>query len=167
MTWSRTCARSNSGGVTGPRRPLLASGLALSLAVLPACERLEREPQPPALGAPKVQGPVGPLPGVEDEDTVQNPYAKDPSALADGRRYFVAMNCAGCHGDHAGGGMGPSLRDEVWIYGGSQGDIYDSISQGRANGMPSWGSMLPADLIWRIAAYIGSLRSPQEPSPPR
>jgi cytochrome c oxidase cbb3-type subunit III len=97
----------------------------------------------------------------------QNPVAGDAQALADGRRYFVAMNCAGCHGDHGGGGMGPSLRDPVWIYGGGPGDIYDSIAQGRANGMPAWGTMLPADLIWRVTAYIESLRTPDEPSPPR
>lgn len=122
----------------------------------------------PALGATTTQGgTVGPLPGGARSAPARNPYGEDPTALAEGRRYFVAMNCYGCHGGHAGGGMGPSLRDEVWLYGGEDGDIFDSIAQGRANGMPAWGTMLPADTIWQITAYVQSLRTPSEPSPPR
>ena len=62
--------------------------------------------------------------------------------------------------------MGPSLRDEVWIYGGDDAHIFDSITQGRANGMPSWGSKLPQEQIWKLAAYIRSMRTPLEPDPP-
>ena len=83
------------------------------------------------------------------------------------RSLFVGMNCAGCHGEHGGGGMGPSLRDDVWLYGGQAGQIFDSIAQGRANGMPAWGTLLPADLIWNITAYVESLRTDHEPDPPR
>jgi cytochrome c oxidase cbb3-type subunit 3 len=109
---------------------------------------------------------VGPIPGPGEPTSATNPYANDPAMLADGRRLFVAMNCSGCHGGHAGGGMGPSLRDDVWIYGGSDADVYDSIAQGRAYGMPSWGQ-LPPDVIWRLTAYVQSLRTPQEPDRPR
>jgi cytochrome c oxidase cbb3-type subunit 3 len=111
--------------------------------------------------------PVGPLPGPAEAPVRENPLGDDPMVRADGRRYFVAMNCSGCHGDHGGGGMGPSLRDDVWIYGGNDGQVFDSIAQGRANGMPAWGFMLPPDVIWRITGYIQSLRTPDEPSPPR
>jgi cytochrome c oxidase cbb3-type subunit 3 len=62
--------------------------------------------------------------------------------------------------------MGPSLRDETWIYGNRPMDIFDSISNGRANGMPAWGTMLPQQQIWQIVAYIQSLRTPQEAEPP-
>jgi hypothetical protein len=33
--------------------------------------------------------------------------------------------------------------------------------------MSAWGPMVPAGMIWRIAAYMESLRTPREPSPPR
>jgi mono/diheme cytochrome c family protein len=49
--------------------------------------------------------------------SVRNPYAGDASAAATGRQLFTGFNCAGCHSGYAGGGMGPNLRDSLWIYG--------------------------------------------------
>jgi cytochrome c oxidase cbb3-type subunit 3 len=95
---------------------------------------------------------------------MQNPYANDPSALEQGRQLFVAMNCAGCHGGHAGGGMGPDLRpDHIFNYGDAPANLFDSISMGRAMGMPAWGTKLPPDVIWKLVAYIQSLGTQQEP----
>ena len=62
--------------------------------------------------------------------------------------------------------MGPSLRDPVWIYGSRDDQIFDSIAQGRANGMPAWGSKIPQTQIWELVGYIKSMRTPQEPDPP-
>jgi len=62
--------------------------------------------------------------------------------------------------------MGPSLRDEVWIYGSRDDQVFDSIAQGRANGMPAWGSKIPQVQLWELVAYIKSMRTPQEPDPP-
>ena len=95
-----------------------------------------------------------------------NPYATDAVALQDGRRLFDWYNCSGCHGGHAGGGMGPSLRDETWIYGNRDDQIFDSIAQGRSKGMPAWGTKIPEDQIWQLVAYIKSMRTPEEPDPP-
>ena len=80
---------------------------------------------------------------------------------------FVAFNCSGCHGGHAGGGMGPSLRDQDWIYGGKPAELYGSIADGRAHGMPAWGTRLPPAVIWQLVSYIDSLRTPDEPEPPQ
>jgi len=103
----------------------------------------------------------------EAEANVFDAVTKHVHALQSGRKLFVAFNCSGCHGGHAGGGMGPSLRDEDWIHGNTAGDIFNSISQGRAHGMPSWGTMLPPQYIWQLVGYIQSMRTPQEPDPPR
>ena len=62
--------------------------------------------------------------------------------------------------------MGPSLRDETWIYGNRDDQIFDTIAQGRANGMPAWGSKIPQHQIWELVVYIKSMRTPQEPDPP-
>jgi cytochrome c oxidase cbb3-type subunit 3 len=122
----------------------------------------------PAGGAPPVKTPIGPIPGAEQVvKPSPNPYAQNPMALQEGRRLFVWYNCAGCHGGHAGGGMGPSLRDVDWIYGDSDANVFSSIAEGRAHGMPAWGTRLPEDQIWKLAAYIKSLRTPLEPDPPR
>lgn len=111
--------------------------------------------------------PVGPTPGsVQMIHYGTNPLATDPVALQDGRRLFDWYNCSGCHGGHAGGGMGPSLRDPVWLYGNRDDQIYDTIAQGRSNGMPAWGSKIPSIQIWELVAYIKSMRTPQEPDPP-
>lgn len=120
-----------------------------------------------ASGTSAASTPVGPIPGNPQlAHYLTNPMAGDPVALQDGRRLFDWYNCSGCHGGHAGGGMGPSLRDVVWIYGNRDDQIFDSIAQGRANGMPAWGSKIPAQQIWELVAYIKSMRTPQEADPP-
>jgi len=133
------------------------------LLALAACDTRDRA----ASAAPPSRMPIGPVPGPGEVSTVStNPYGRDKVALGEGRQLFVRWNCSGCHGDHGGGGMGPSLRDQDWIYGGEDDDIFDSIAQGRAHGMPAWGTRLTEDNVWRLVAYIKSLRTPQEPEPP-
>jgi cytochrome c oxidase cbb3-type subunit III len=118
-------------------------------------------------GTSAASTPVGPTPGaVQLVRYATNPLATDPVALQDGRRLFDWYNCSGCHGGHAGGGMGPSLRDPVWLYGNRDDQIYDTIAQGRSNGMPAWGSKIPSIQIWELVAYIKSMRTLQEPDPP-
>jgi cytochrome c oxidase cbb3-type subunit 3 len=114
-----------------------------------------------------VANAVGPIPGApENVHYRQNPYETDPVALQDGRRLFDWYNCSGCHGGHAGGGMGPSLRDPTWLYGDRDDQIFDSIAQGRSKGMPAWGSKIPEAQIWELVAYIKSMGTPIEPDPP-
>lgn len=151
-----------------PRRSLV---FGLALAALAGCDNatgnsVDNKSGPGTASAP-TDNPVGPVPGPGDATLPQNPYAEDPAALMEGRKLFVQFNCAGCHGTHGGGGMGPSLRDRAWIYGNHQADIFDSIYDGRAHGMPAWGSVIPEDYIWKITAYIGSMRTADEPQPPR
>lgn len=140
--------------------------LPVSLLVLVAGCRLT--PTPVAEGAASAAStPVGPIPGnPEPVHDLDNPLATDPVALQDGRRLFDWYNCSGCHGGHAGGGMGPSLRDEAWIYGNRDDQVFSSIAQGRANGMPAWGSKIPKQQIWELVAYVKSMRTAQEPDPP-
>lgn len=125
----------------------------------------------PSGAPPAVKIPVGPIPGPskQEEQTMlpANPYQNDPVALQEGRRLFVWYNCSGCHGGHGGGGMGPSLRDPIWLYGGDPAHIFDSIAHGRGKGMPSWGTKIPEDQIWKLVTYIKSMRTSQEPDPPK
>ena len=142
-------------------RLLACSALAV-FAVLAGCGSA-----PASAGASATSTPVGPVPGSAAATKYnENPLATDPVALQDGRRLFDWFNCSGCHGGHAGGGMGPSLRDEVWIYGSRDDQVFDSIAQGRANGMPAWGSKIPQTQLWELVAYIKSMRTAQEPDPP-
>jgi cytochrome c oxidase cbb3-type subunit 3 len=90
---------------------------------------------------------------------VRDPFADDPEGTRDGRTLFMAMNCSGCHGAAGGGGIGPPLSDEDWIYGSRLENIVQTIVQGRPNGMPSYGGRLPQGEMWKIAAYVQSLRT--------
>lgn len=97
---------------------------------------------------------------------LRNPYTGDRAAIAAGQMLFNAMNCSGCHSGYAGGGMGPSLRDTLWIYGNSDAQIYSTIAEGRPAGMPAWGAKLPQDQIWKIIAYLRTLGTSNEPVKP-
>jgi cytochrome c oxidase cbb3-type subunit 3 len=121
-----------------------------------------------AAAVPAIETPVGPVPGpVMNPPRRQNPYAENLGAIGEGRWLFVRMNCSGCHGGRGGGGMAPSLRDVDWIYGSTDAQIFSSIMQGRAHGMPAWGTMLPQDQVWKLVAYIKSMRTPFEAQPPQ
>ena len=158
----------------------VAFSLAFGVAVLSSCGAAgcRSQADEPATGARTVSyapwgtrvvlnQPLGPVPGVGDITPVANPFGTDRTALQEGRKLFVQFNCAGCHGGRAGGGMGPSLRDPAWRYGSTPDRIFNSIAQGRGQGMPSWGSRIPEQQIWLITAYVSSLRTPDEPEAPR
>ena len=143
---------------------LLASSF---LACAAGCHRASTTTAVAANGPAIHANPVGPIPGaMENFQYPTNPLANDPVALQDGRRLFDWYNCSGCHGGHAGGGMGPSLRDPVWLYGNRDDQIFDTIAHGRAHGMPSWGTKIPRQQIWELVAYIKSMGTANEPDPP-
>ena len=148
------------------RANLLATVLVTAVGFCWACDRGPIEAA--SIGSvAAVEVPIGPLPGPGGAGSgATNPYEGNDIALTQGRTLFVQYNCAGCHGGHAGGGMGPSLRDEAWIYGDSPAHVFSSIAEGRAHGMPSWGLLIPQEQIWKLVAYVDSLRTPREPSPP-
>jgi cytochrome c oxidase cbb3-type subunit 3 len=88
---------------------------------------------------------------------IRNPYEGDKSAIAMGAKLFVGYNCLDCHGADGSGAMGPSFQDGRWHFGGSSGDVFESIYQGRPDGMPSWGGRISNDQIWMLTAYVRSL----------
>jgi cytochrome c oxidase cbb3-type subunit 3 len=86
-----------------------------------------------------------------------NPYEGNPQRIAEGGKLFVAYNCLDCHGADGSGAMGPSLQDGRWHFGGTPGDVFQSIYEGRPDGMPAWGGRIPDDQIWRLVAYVRTL----------
>ena len=72
-------------------------------------------------------------------------------------KLFIAYNCMDCHGADGSGAMGPSLQDGRWHFGGTAGEVFQSIYEGRPDGMPSWGGRIGDDQIWRLVAYVQSL----------
>jgi cytochrome c oxidase cbb3-type subunit 3 len=148
------------------RLSLVALACAAALTALPALA----QPRPGATqpGAPPPTGPgpeamlqvpvTGLIPGATGAGpAIRNPVADDPAAAQRGMTHFAAFNCIGCHADNGGGGMGPALSNRQFIYGADPANLYLSIAQGRPNGMPAWGAMLPEAVIWDLVAYVRGL----------
>jgi cytochrome c oxidase cbb3-type subunit III len=139
-------------------RPTFGGLLAL-LVLLAACERESRRfsEQPPAAEPSGLvsESPLQPGPPVR-EVTVRNSYEENAYATSQGKQLFSQFNCVGCH-SHGGGGMGPALMDDEWVYGSQPENIFQTIAEGRPNGMPSFGHRLSNQQIWQLAAYVRSL----------
>jgi cytochrome c553 len=88
---------------------------------------------------------------------LRNPYEGNAGVAATGAKLYIAYNCIDCHGADGSGAMGPSLADGRWHFGGTSAEVYESIYQGRPDGMPAWGSLLSSDQIWTLVTYVRSL----------
>ena len=75
-------------------------------------------------------------------------------------RPILTENCFACHGPD-GTGMAalgaPNLADKVWLYGGSEAKIVESIVNGRMNQMPAWKEFLGEGKVHVLAAYVLNL----------
>jgi|TARA_Y100001970_G_scaffold83126_1_gene105180 cytochrome c oxidase cbb3-type subunit 3 len=80
-------------------------------------------------------------------------------ALAEaGKARFMA--CAACHGmDGKGNQMlgAPNLTDNIWLYGGSERAITETLTYGRNGVMPSFKKTLGDNKIHVVATYVYSL----------
>jgi cytochrome c oxidase cbb3-type subunit III len=99
---------------------------------------------------------------------VTNPYENSAYSVSQGQQLYNSFNCSGCH-FNGGGGIGPPLMDDKWIYGGEPQNIYATIMEGRPNGMPSFRDKIPPDAAWKIVAYVRSLSGqlPRDVAPSR
>lgn len=86
----------------------------------------------------------------------ENPYESDPKAVAEGGRIY-AESCAGCHANSLKGDVGPDLTGHL-AYGETDTAKFESIAKGRPNGMPAFESQLGRERIWRVLAYVDSIR---------
>ncbi|MEP6990525.1 MAG: c-type cytochrome [bacterium] len=100
-------------------------------------------------------GMVKPFAGLQ----LRNPHEGDAKAIDAGGKLFVAYNCIDCHGADGSGAMGPSLADGRWHFGGQPAEVFESIYQGRPEGMPAWGSLISEDQIWTLVTYVRSLQA--------
>ncbi|HUQ20808.1 MAG TPA: c-type cytochrome [Gemmatimonadaceae bacterium] len=137
----------------------LSPVLVLTALVLTSCKREERRfrEEPPASNPSSTTtlSTLQPGPTVREVKT-HGPYQQNAYMVNEGKALFNQMNCVGCHAN-GGGGMGPPLMDDEWIYGSDPQQIFSSIAQGRPNGMPAWAAVLSSDQIWRLVGYVQSM----------
>lgn len=90
-----------------------------------------------------------------DESTVE--MLSDQSRLVAGGEIF-AKNCAVCHANDGGGGVGPNLTDNYWIHGNDIKDVFKTVKYGvPAKGMVPWKDQLNAGQMQEVASYVLSL----------
>jgi cytochrome c oxidase cbb3-type subunit III len=138
---------------------VIAACLAAATVLATACEREQRRfSDVPPTSAPAAFTAVSALqPGpTYISSGVADPYESNAYAASTGQQLFASMNCSGCH-SNGGGGMGPALMDDNWIYGSDPDQIFASIAQGRPNGMPAWKYRLNDQQIWQLVTYVRSL----------
>jgi cytochrome c oxidase cbb3-type subunit 3 len=131
-----------------------------ALIAVSSCEReARRYRQLPAAAARETAIRLTALqPGVpQPQSAVESPYRRNAWGMGEGKRLYAAYNCAPCHGASGGGAIGPPLMDDKWIYGALPDQIYATISQGRPNGMPSFGGHVSTDQIWQLVAYVEAM----------
>ena len=87
---------------------------------------------------------------------IENPYEHDEKYEAEGKVLY-AGKCAGCHGKDLKGGDGPPLIGHL-KYGEEDGPKFESIAKGRPGGMHAFETELGRDRIWKVLAYVDSVR---------
>ena len=139
-------------------RALVLAVVVAAAASTVGCQRESREFLPPKPGAQVGRAASAPASAaaIALAAATVGRYEHNAYATSAGKRLFTWYNCSGCHAN-GGGGSGPALMDDVWIYGGDAGTIYLTIANGRPNGMPAFGGRIPEDEIWQLAAYVRSM----------
>jgi cytochrome c oxidase cbb3-type subunit III len=128
--------------------------LAIAGSLLCACDREKREFQDPGR-TPKPETLPKVTAAAQLIDSARG-YRETAYAIAQGKQLFSWFNCTGCH-SHGGGGIGPALMDDKWIYGAEPDQIYATIVEGRPNGMPSFAGRVVESQVWDLVAYVRSM----------
>lgn len=82
---------------------------------------------------------------------------QDSEKISQGATIFQAK-CMACHGMKGEGLVGPNLTDNYWIHGGTAEEIKRTIENGvLEKGMLAWKTMLSADDINAVTAFVWSL----------
>jgi cytochrome c oxidase cbb3-type subunit III len=132
---------------------------------LPGCQRENRyfrSSPPPGVARTQPHTSLHAGGGVNPaSDTVHNVvaysmYESNAYSISEGKRLYEWMNCVGCH-SNGGGGSGPALMDDTWIYGSEPNDIYETIVDGRPNGMPSFAERLTPQQVWQLVVYVRTM----------
>jgi mono/diheme cytochrome c family protein len=116
---------------------------------------------------------------------LKSPYPDFAKVADEGHKKFMS---AGCHGGTGGGGMGPPLTNQVWIYGKDDDTLFRLVALGSdglqkqgyhrkgsenvVGPMPPMGKIVKSDDdLWKIIAWIRSVNpssasASAETSPP-
>lgn len=89
----------------------------------------------------------------------------DAARVAKGQQAFMESGCIACHGPDAKGNQmlgAPNLTDKVWLHGGTEAKVIETITLGRNNQMPAWQEFLGEGKVHLLTAYVYSLSNTPE-----
>jgi cytochrome c oxidase cbb3-type subunit 3 len=93
---------------------------------------------------------------------VRSLSGREVDALVAARgRDLYNQNCAACHGADGRGNQAlgaPNLADNIWLHGGTQKRIQETIARGRTSVMPAHGEFLGESKVHLLATYVFGLR---------
>ncbi len=78
---------------------------------------------------------------------------------AEGAKIF-AENCVACHGENGKGNPEVGSKDltaNIWLYGGDEATIIETVTNGRGGVMPAWDGRLDPVTLKVMAVYVHSL----------
>lgn len=115
------------------------------------------------------KGRIGAMPAWKGQltdaqiDSIARMVAKTEDDHSEAEQVYNLF-CSTCHGaDHKGiQSVGaPDLTNDIWLYGGSLGEIKTTITHGRNGRMPAHEHILSPEKIRLVAGYVYSLSHPQ------
>lgn len=75
-------------------------------------------------------------------------------------------NCAVCHAQDGGGGVGPNLTDYYWIHGNEIADVFSTVKYGvPAKGMIPWQDQLSPAEMQEVSSFVLSLQGTEPANP--
>lgn len=91
-----------------------------------------------------------------------NPLAGQATAIRQGQNIYRGR-CAVCHGIDAKGYRGSDLTSGDWVHGGSDRQIFTTITTGVAGTEMPGNTSLSEDEVWMLVAYLRTLSAPGGP----
>jgi cytochrome c oxidase cbb3-type subunit 3 len=129
----------------------------LAAVLVTGCEREHRAFQGPPTLAITVDSAATSLQAAQSSpDAERAPFDQNAYGVSEGKKLFTQFNCVGCHAQ-GGGAIGPALMDATWYYGAAPEQIYESVVNGRPNGMPAFSRRLTVPQTWQLVSYVRSL----------
>lgn len=102
--------------------------------------------------------------------TAETAELQSDEAVIKAGQVLYKKNCAVCHADDGGGGVGPNLTDNYWIHGNDIKGVFTTVSEGvPAKGMIPWKGNMSPKQIQDVSNYVLSLvgSSPAAPKEPQ
>ncbi|WP_242165993.1 cytochrome c [Lysobacter sp. M15] len=121
----------------------------------------------PDTAIPAPTGPAKPIPQIE-------PIEATPQLVEEGKKLYFTAGCNACHGGTGGGGMCPSLINDIWVYGSDDSTLHTLVKEGSqamqttygharvgkenvVGLMMPFGQVLTDEEINKILAYVHSI----------